>query len=270
MRPSPSLASASRPPSHAAAGAASRPPHALPDGRGWALFVDLDGTLCPFVDDPATVELTAEQQETLMVLAARLDGALCVLSGRRSDDLDRILEGLDLVRIGDHGRARDERPSPALLTQLQEVEQSMQRLADAHAGTWVERKDTSCALHYRRAPRLAESLTGSLRATVAGLRHLRLLEGNCVLEATSARSNKGHALRRVMLRAPFAGRVPIALGDDVTDEDAFLAAQSLGGFGIAVGPRPSAAARHHLADTHAVNAWLNALAWNPGRSDDDP
>jgi trehalose 6-phosphate phosphatase len=63
-----------------------------------------------------------------------------------------------------------------------------------------------------------------------------------------------------MQQSNFSGRVPVAIGDDVTDEDAFVAAASLGGFGIAVGPRPSNAARFRMADTHAVNAWLASLA----------
>lgn len=49
--------------------------------------------------------------------------------------------------------------------------------------------------------------------------------------------------------------MPVFAGDDVTDEDGFLAVQARGGAGVKVGPGTSAA-RHRLADTAAVRAWL--------------
>jgi len=59
-----------------------------------------------------------------------------------------------------------------------------------------------------------------------------------------------------MAEAAFAGATPIFVGDDVTDEDGFLAATDLGGFGIAVGERTSSNARYHLEDVKDVHEWL--------------
>jgi trehalose 6-phosphate phosphatase len=116
-------------------------------------------------------------------------------------------------------------------------------------------------LHYRRAPECETQLIVALRLAVDTLSHLRLLEGHCVLEVTARASNKGAALHRMMEQPAFAGRLPVAVGDDATDEDAFVAAAALGGFGVAVGPRTSIAARHALADCLAVDAWLAGLAF---------
>jgi trehalose 6-phosphate phosphatase len=116
-------------------------------------------------------------------------------------------------------------------------------------------------LHYRATPHSAESLIRAARPLSDRWPELRLLEGQCVLELVPARASKGTVLRQLMLHPPFAGRVPVMAGDDVTDEDAFVAALALGGFGIAVGPRPSAAARYRLADCAALNAWLRGLAY---------
>jgi trehalose 6-phosphate phosphatase len=66
-------------------------------------------------------------------------------------------------------------------------------------------------------------------------------------------------VERFMAVPPFAGRVPVMVGDDVTDEDGFRAARALGGFAIGVGPRESALANGHLRDPLAVHAWLAAL-----------
>jgi hypothetical protein len=84
-------------------------PRSLPAAGNWALFIDLDGTLCPFRDDPSKVELDEAQRAVLGVLQQRLDGAICVISGRTAEDLQRLLEGLEIERIGDHGHDRDAR-----------------------------------------------------------------------------------------------------------------------------------------------------------------
>jgi trehalose 6-phosphate phosphatase len=59
-----------------------------------------------------------------------------------------------------------------------------------------------------------------------------------------------------MEEPPFAGACPVFVGDDVTDEDGFEAADELGGFGILVGGRAPTAARYALADPRAVVEWL--------------
>jgi len=70
-------------------------------------------------------------------------------------------------------------------------------------------------------------------------------------------ADKGAAVRAFMSVAPFREGRPVFVGDDVTDEDGFLAAHELGGFGIAVGERSSQEANFALADTAAVHAWLH-------------
>ena len=61
-----------------------------------------------------------------------------------------------------------------------------------------------------------------------------------------------------MQQPPFAGRQPVFIGDDLTDEFGFAAAQRLQGFGVLVGARTGSHARHALPDIHAVHAWLEA------------
>ena len=76
-----------------------------------------------------------------------------------------------------------------------------------------------------------------------------------VVEVKPAAAHKGTALRRLAAAPPFAGRRPLMLGDDTTDEDAIAAAQDLGGIGVKVGPGPTAA-RLRALDPAAVRAWL--------------
>jgi trehalose 6-phosphate phosphatase len=248
--------------------ALSPPPRHWRANAPWALFLDLDGTLCEFVDDPFAVTLSVAQKRLLHDLHARLQGALCVLSGRGANDLARVLGDVPVLRVGDHGRDSETALAPAVLRQLDAAEMVMRKLACDRTGVWVERKPASCALHYRQAPQCETQLIVAVRLAVDAMPGLRLLEGHRVLEVTSPAGNKGAALRRVMQSAPFADRCPVAVGDDVTDEDAFIAAAALGGFGVAVGARPSVAARHGLSDCTAVDAWLQELAYGLPEPDD--
>lgn len=239
------------------------PPRELPGEPGWALFLDLDGTLCHYRSDPAAVALDEAQRALLRSLSLRLSGALCVLSGRAADDLDRALGELPVARRAGHGAAAPEDTDASTRQALGAAAGALESLATRHPGTWLERKPTGCALHYRDAPHFAERLTGEVRRAAERWPALRLLEGQCVLEFIPLQASKAHALRAQMQQRPFAGRVPVVAGDDVTDEDAFVAAAALGGFGIAVGPRRSPAARYRLSDPDALDAWLRGLAFAP-------
>lgn len=244
---------------YASTAALPAPPTPLPGDRSWALFLDLDGTVCAYRDDPAQVALDPAQHSLLTRLSALLDGALCVLSGRSSADLERILGALPLQRIGEHGSRADELRDNAFQAQLVAAEMALHKLSAEEPGTWVERKPSSCALHYRQARDRAECLRAALLPLSATLHQMRLLDGHLVFEFTTRFSDKGSALWRQMQQAPFAGRIPVAVGDDVTDEDMFTAAAALGGFAVAVGPRVSAAAAFQLADARAVDRWLQQL-----------
>lgn len=256
MPPPPSIAS-----SGPAAAPAAAPPRALPGEPGWALFLDLDGTLCHYLSDPAEVALDEAQRALLRSLALRLAGAVCVLSGRAPDDLDRALGDLPVARRAGHGAAAT--ADAGTRQALQVAGAALDSLAARHPGTWCERKPAGCALHYRDAPHFAERLTDEVRRAAGRWPELRLLEGRCVLEFIPLHASKAHALRALMQAPPFAGRVPVVAGDDVTDEDAFVAAAALGGFGIAVGSRRSPAARYRLRDPDALDAWLRGLAFAP-------
>ena len=68
------------------------------------------------------------------------------------------------------------------------------------------------------------------------------------------------AVERMMARAPFTGRTPVFVGDDLTDEFGFAAANRAGGWSVLVGTRTTSAATHALPGTGAVHAWLMANA----------
>ncbi|HZX81285.1 MAG TPA: trehalose-phosphatase, partial [Lysobacter sp.] len=125
-----------------------------------------------------------------------------------------------------------------------------------HPGALVEDKGIALALHWRAAPAARSPLEALAAAALAHLPGYRLQHGNCVVELRPAHADKGEAVQRLMACAPFAGRVPVYAGDDLTDEDAFAAANALGGLSVRVGAREPSFATHTLGDTRALRAWL--------------
>lgn len=235
--------------------------------QGWALFLDLDGTLCPLVDRPEQVDLTAAQRELLRRVDRLLDGAVCVVSGRTRQDLARIFRDVPIRLVGAHGAEAPDFPDPRrdhAQQELRGLHPSLQQLVDRHDGLWLEDKGHAIALHYRQRPELGAELDAAARALLSAAAGLRLMHGNRVIELLPTGVSKGHALQRAMGHPDFAGRTPVAIGDDVTDEDTFAAAQASGGFGIHVGARPDTVAQYRLPCVVLVNTWLATLVARAG------
>lgn len=228
----------------------------LPE-KGQALFLDFDGTLAPLQDDPDTVALVDGAGSLLARLADRLDGALAVISGRDIDDLARRVPDT-LWRLGNHG-INIMAPGAAALTRSDMapagIRDGLARLSADYPGTKVENKGSVLALHYRACPQHGEALLGAARDIVAAVEGYGVQSGKMVIEAKPAGANKGLAIRDIMKQPPFAGRVPVMAGDDVTDEDGFAAVLDLGGFAVKVGEGESLAA-YRLESPQAVADWL--------------
>jgi len=128
-------------------------------------------------------------------------------------------------------------------------------------GAFAENKRFSFAVHYRAAPSLAGPLRDALRlfAGDEAALDLELIEGTLVYEIKGPGFDKGAAVRRFMARAPFAGRTPVFVGDDATDEAGFAAVASLGGIAYSVG-RSSPVVAAAFADPAMVRGWLEDLA----------
>jgi len=239
------------------------PPPPLSDR--WALFLDVDGTLVPFADDPEQVSVTPGLVRRLGVLSAAMDGALALVSGRRVEMLDRLFAPLQLASAGLHGLQRRRAgealvapsPSPAALA---EIKRQALALVAGWPGALVEDKGEALALHWRAMPEAAHALQEFAATAVAGLPGYHLQPGDMVVELRPGHTDKGAAIRGFMDEAPFRGRRPVFVGDDLTDEHGFRAVEARGGLGVLVGDRHGSAARARLPDIAAVHAWLGAEA----------
>jgi len=223
-----------------------------------ALFLDFDGTLIDLAPTPDTIRVPDTLPARLAELSARLGGRLALVSGRATRDLERHLGPITIARAGSHGAARllaDGSTLGDAPTALPaEIVPELKGFATLHDFAW-EDKPHGAALHYRGRPELEE--TGLQFAGDFAARHgLQVKRGKCVIEIVRPGADKGAAVRAFMAVEPFEGAVPVFVGDDVTDEDGFAAVSALGGFGIAVGDRPSEGARFHISDVAEVHEWL--------------
>lgn len=235
------------------------------------LVLDFDGTLAEITTHPNDAMLITGAAAIIRRLATCT--AIAISSGRSLEDLvDRLGSDLPATLVAGHGatvRHADGTLKHLLVTgpataTLDAVATEIAAQIAGHPGWSIERKPTSIAAHYRRADDDATSMIlPKVRAAMQ--RHLtagpgfEILEGKKVVEMRPTATNKGKAV--VYLTGLFEGHVPVAIGDDVTDEDAFVAAQAAGGYGIAVGAGLSqTAARWRLKDPSAVIELLDRLA----------
>lgn len=227
-----------------------------------ALFLDLDGTLVEFAAHPEQVVASDELRALLASLAQQMDGAIALITGRTIASADAVLDGALIHVAGIHGlerrakgaveRAVDDTSS---VTTARDEARAM--IANGALNAEVEDKGAALALHYRRAPEFADAVRRAA-ADLARRHGLSVLEGKMVVELKLGQRTKADAVTDFMRAPPFAGRTPIAVGDDITDEDAFRAVRKLGGQSILVGDERETAAAWRLADTRAVMAWLKA------------
>ena len=233
----------------------------------WSLFLDFDGTLAEIAETPDRVRVDAALPATLMALHRVFDGALALVSGRPIADLDAFLSPARLPAAGVHGFERrsakgGSRPEPAIARALDPLRAVLARRAAEDPRLVVEDKGAALALHYRRAPEREEECRRLMARVLEGspaLAGFRMMPGKMVVEATPAGGDKGTVIREFMREPPFAGRRPVFIGDDCTDEDGFRVVTELRGIAVKVGEGRTRA-RFRIASVAALGAWLRALA----------
>ncbi|TAM47183.1 MAG: trehalose-phosphatase [Acidobacteria bacterium] len=229
----------------------------------WAVFLDVDGTLLEFGERPAAVTIRPGLLTTLDVLRRRIP--LALISGRAISDLDRLFAPLRLPAAGQHGAERRSRGGRIHTANvpgagLAGARRRLAAWARAYPRIALEDKGLSLAMHYRGAPELAAEARRAAHDELARLGGDYVLGvGQMVVEIRPKGWDKGRAVMEFMGEPPFAGRVPVVVGDDVTDEDGFAAANRLGGQSIKVGAGATVA-RWRLAGVTQVLAWLDRYA----------
>lgn len=235
------------------------------DIKNSAIFLDFDGTLVDFAKAPDAVTVPADLKALLSKLNIKLNGALALITGRSLASLDGLLGNSELLAAGCHGaewRAAigDYQTVSAELAPMQLLRPSLLTFVADH-DLLLEDKHYSMALHFRDKPELEGSIDAWLAANLSDAAELRVINGKCVREIQLTGINKGLAVERFMKYRPFANRIPVYLGDDRTDEDAFERVNYHQGTSIKVGEGETIAA-YRLADYEEVSRWLKRLLQN--------
>lgn len=250
-------------------------------GRRPVVFLDYDGTLTPIVERPEAATLAAPMRRVLERLSERLP--VVVVSGRGREDVAARVGLSGITYAGGHGfdlaaaEGGSEGPPelgagwqarPAVAAAARELEAALADLP----GAQVEPKGFTVAVHFRRvAPERVGEVEAAVDRVLAAHPALVKGHGKKVFELRPAVAwDKGRAVLWLLEALDLGGpdALPLYLGDDATDEDAFraLAARPGGGIGIVVAeaPRPTAA-RYRLADPEEVRELLARLAaWAEG------
>lgn len=232
---------------------------------GWALFLDVDGTLLEIAETPQSVRVTAALRQLLVSLSFRLDGALALVSGRTLNDLDHLFAPLRFCSAGVHGWERREVGGTVIRPQLDvhrldSARKRLRQFVEKREGLLLEDKGHALAVHFRRSP----FLSAEVRDEISAARHqlgpeFAVQAGKCVFEVRPAGYTKGTSIRAFMQQTPFLGRLPIYIGDDITDEAAFAIVNELRGISIKVGDDHDTLAQHRLPGVRQVLRWLESI-----------
>ena len=233
-----------------------------PLDAGWAFFLDVDGTLLELASRPDEVVVRPRLPGILQRLSRVTGGAVALISGRPITDLDRLFAPLRLPAAGQHGIERRDHGAihyhHQLDGKLDRTRELLARLAGEHEGLLFEDKRFSVAIHYRQAPDMEPLIRSVLEQHMPEIEQdFHLQKGKMVYEIKPSGRDKGMAIEEFMQEAPFRGRTPVFIGDDVTDEDGFATVNKMHGHSIKVGDGGTAAT-WYLPDTAAVLDMLDA------------
>ncbi|MBP2167095.1 trehalose 6-phosphate phosphatase [Erwinia toletana] len=232
-------------------------------GGLYAFFFDVDGTLAAIKPRPDEVSIPEQVVHTLQSISTLSHGALALVSGRPVEQLDQLAAPLRVPVAGVHGAERRDASGETHRTVLpEEVVNALGATLSSSMANWpgtqLETKGMAFALHYRQGMQYEAQILQLAESMVEHFPMLALQPGKCVVELKPAGIDKGAAIRTFMQEAPFAGRIPVFIGDDLTDEAGFLVVNAMNGLSVKVG-EGSSHARYRLKGVDEVYVWLEQM-----------
>lgn len=244
-------------------------------GRELLLFLDYDGTLSPIVATPDKAVLPAGMRSALKGLIGQPHCGVALISGRGLDNLKKKVGLKGIIYSGNHG-LEIEGPqlkykaavSPLYMKAISRIKDSLTAKLSKIKGAIIEDKGLSLSLHYRlvrknEAPRLKTILRRTISDCPAKER-IMVRPGKMVFDIRPASGlDKGKVALWLLARESFRRHeqkvIPIYIGDDATDEDAFKALRNIG-ITVCVGGERRSSAQYYLKNTGQVRFFLGELA----------
>lgn len=238
---------------------------ALSEPDKWAIFLDIDGTLIDLAATPLSIVVPPTLPDDLSALSRHLGGAMALVTGRNIMLADELFAPHLFPIAGLHGaERRDASGAVDSLTVPSAFEQLKRDIAE-EAGTWsgvvVEDKGAALGVHYRLAAERKADVEALMSRFAPTMPDWSLQHGKMVVELRPARASKGKALEAFLQETPFKGRIPLAIGDDLTDEAMFETVNSLGGQSIRIGSAGTQTrARAFISSPAALRALIARVA----------
>ncbi|MFH1576472.1 MAG: trehalose-phosphatase [Candidatus Margulisiibacteriota bacterium] len=235
------------------------------------LFLDYDGTLTPIVKKPHLAKLSKARQAKLRKISTTPHIRVVVISGRKLADLKKLVGIPGIFYAGNHGfeisgpktslvhpKAKAAKPIIA------KIKKELTKELKGIKGTLVEDKTLTLSLHYRLVKAAAlpkvKKIFSQVTEPYLKSKKIRITEGKKVLEVRpNIDWDKGKAVLW-FLEKKFKGKrvFPIFIGDDTTDEDAFIALKDKGST-FRVGRSETTHAKHIIKDVDQVYHLLEFL-----------
>jgi trehalose 6-phosphate phosphatase len=243
----------------------SPPGVAIPSEARCALLLDIDGTLLDLAPTPREVMVPPGLPGTLDALMGRMSGALALVSGRSLADIDWLFGAARFPAVGGHGAEMrlaigEEAVAVAAPPMDADLKRRFAGIAALDSDIIVEDKGYALALHFRLAPHAEQAIYDAVAAIRADLPNapVEVLPGKAVCEIKPAGLTKATGTRELMAHAPFKGRRPVFIGDDVTDESVFAIMAEFDGLAFSVG-RTAKGIAGYFATPDEVRGWLARL-----------
>lgn len=254
----------------------------IQDAERLRLFLDYDGTLAEFAPTPEHVEPQPEVVQLLVALAQNPTVRVTVISGRRLRHVEELVGSLDAygapevllagtygVELRLPGGERVARvPYDEIRPMLEAIKPRWERLIGRGNGFFLEDKDWALAIHAKDAAdeeadqvlSVARRVAERAVETTASPERFRILGGHKFLEIGPALAHKGKTVAYLLETYPWPGALPLYVGDDDKDEEAFGVIQDRGGVAVKVCEAPcDTQADGYLASPTEVRRWLASL-----------
>lgn len=233
----------------------------------WTLFLDIDGTLIDLASTPTGISIPEDLPSQLQSVSELAGGALALVTGRSISSVDEMFAPFQFAVAGMHGsEVRDSsgniRRKLIDRTVLDQARQELEEITSRWPQTIIEDKGLAMAMHYRQAPEAERAVQAAMSAIHSRLGDgWKLQSGKMVIELLPSGTDKGSAIADFMTKAPFKGRKPLAIGDDLTDEAMFHYANRSNGRSVRVGePLFQSDAQHKVDTASDVRAWIASMA----------
>ncbi len=230
--------------------------------RRVAFFLDFDGTLAPSVSRPEYARLPAATRHALQRLVRHPRATVVVISGRRRDDLRRLVDVPGVRCLGLYGQ-EDSRPirlSPPVRGALTAIGARLAQGLPRLPHVWIENKRVSLSVHLRDAPprvagrarREIQRALRPFRSTLRGFENLRDVE-----IVPRGVTGKGAAVRRLLAQPGLRGALAVYFGDDLSDEPGFAAVGR--GVSVLVASGRPTRAHYTIGRPARVAGWLSQM-----------